>query len=78
MPNGKPGDHPLTDILVHRRNVFDPGVDRLVRELSRFRTFPEMYSLLDWLSPPPPRDLEKRLRDALKKARREVAVKEEE
>jgi len=78
MPNGKPGDHPLTDILVHKRKVFDPSVDRLVRELSRFRTFPEMYALLDWLSPPPAKELEKRLREAIKQARREVAVREEE
>jgi hypothetical protein len=78
MPDRSPGEHPLTDILVHRRSVFDPGVDRLVRELHRFRTFPEMDALVDWLSPPPAPELEKRLRDALRQARREVAVREEE
>jgi hypothetical protein len=31
MPNGRPGDHPLTDILVHRLDVFGPEVDEKVR-----------------------------------------------
>jgi hypothetical protein len=35
MPNGKPGDHPLTDIVVHRMTVFGPVIDDLVRELSQ-------------------------------------------
>ncbi|MGH9249419.1 MAG: hypothetical protein ACRD0W_07895 [Acidimicrobiales bacterium] len=33
MPNGKPGDHPLTDIVVHNQMVFGAPVDDLVREL---------------------------------------------
>ncbi len=33
MPNGKPGDHPLTDIVVHNHEVFGAPVDDLVREL---------------------------------------------
>jgi hypothetical protein len=34
MPNGKPGDHPLTDLLVHGVPVFNPRVDALVREIA--------------------------------------------
>ena len=34
MPNGKPGDHPLTDILHYGSSEFGDPVDRLVRELS--------------------------------------------
>jgi hypothetical protein len=33
MPNGKPGDHPLTDIVVHRTEVFGDRIDTLIREL---------------------------------------------
>jgi hypothetical protein len=33
MPNGKPGDHPLTDILVHKIEVFSPRADALIREI---------------------------------------------
>jgi hypothetical protein len=33
MANGKPGDHPLTDVLVHHLPVFNEEVDRLIVEL---------------------------------------------
>ena len=33
MPNGKPGDHALTDIVVHRRSVYGPQIDDQIREL---------------------------------------------
>lgn len=33
MPNGKPGDHPLTDICVHGRRTFSEEADHLVREI---------------------------------------------
>ena len=33
MPNGKPGDHPLTDIVVHRRRVYSQTADALVIEI---------------------------------------------
>ena len=34
MPNGKPGDHPLTDLLVHGMPVFNQHVDTLIREIA--------------------------------------------
>ena len=34
MPNGKPGDHPLTDILAHRLQVYSPAIDELIREIA--------------------------------------------
>jgi hypothetical protein len=35
MPNGKAGDHPLTDILNHELPVFSPKADALIVEISR-------------------------------------------
>ena len=35
MPNGKPGDHPYTDIVTHGANRFGEPLDSLVRELAR-------------------------------------------
>jgi hypothetical protein len=35
VPNGKPGDHPLTDITVHHLEVFGPACDDLIREICR-------------------------------------------
>ena len=34
MPNGKPGDHPLTDILLHNRNIYSQTARDLVREIA--------------------------------------------
>ncbi len=34
MPNGKPGDHPYTDIMVHRHNVYSKLAAELVREIA--------------------------------------------
>ena len=33
MPNGKPGDHPLSDILSHGLPTYGPEIDRLIREI---------------------------------------------
>jgi hypothetical protein len=34
--NGKPGDHPLTDVLSYHAQVFSPEVDQLIVELEQF------------------------------------------
>ena len=33
MPNGKPGDHPLSDIFVHKAEVYGPEADELIRKI---------------------------------------------
>jgi hypothetical protein len=33
MPNGKPGDHPLTDIVVHNATIFGAEIDDKVRQI---------------------------------------------
>ena len=63
MANGKPGDHPFTDIVVHGRDVYSPNVARLVREISQLadeEVCGELADLLffefkEWLDP----DIEK-------------------
>jgi len=39
MPNGKPGDHPYTDIVIHNWEVFGEEIDGLVRELHHMPGF---------------------------------------
>ena len=34
MPNGRPGDHPLTDLLKHGRTVYGPEADTCIREIA--------------------------------------------
>ncbi len=38
MPNGKPGDSPITDVVVWKREVFGPETDALIREVDAFTT----------------------------------------
>lgn len=33
MPNGRAGDHPLTDMLVHGRHPFPADMEELLREV---------------------------------------------
>jgi hypothetical protein len=45
MPNDKPGDHPLSDILVFGREVYGPETDDLIRGISEFSS---KYELYEW------------------------------
>jgi hypothetical protein len=68
--NGKPGDHPVTDICVHGYAVFSPKADELVRELMRLGGPQAVYGLLDdWFSPPSVPDLERQLEAACNQLR---------
>jgi hypothetical protein len=42
MPNGKPGDHPLTDILVHKLTVYGHEADDLIRKIAELCSFREL------------------------------------
>jgi len=33
MPNGKSGDHPLTDMLIHNKHPFPSDIEALLREI---------------------------------------------
>jgi hypothetical protein len=45
MANGKPGDHPLTDVLFHKLETYGPEADHLIREISELSS---QYELYDW------------------------------
>ncbi|MEX0904700.1 MAG: hypothetical protein WD604_16490 [Balneolaceae bacterium] len=42
MPNGKPGDHPLTDILNHGQSEYGEPVDGMVKEMSKHPKFSQV------------------------------------
>lgn len=49
MPNGKPGDHPLTDILIHDKEYYSEETRAFIREIyeingRRLNTFQH----IDW------------------------------
>ena len=73
MPNGKPRDHPLTDILVHGLRVFSRRADRLIKEIVALGGQAAIERAFDLFAPPPKREFEQRLtvmRDRLKTERR--------
>jgi hypothetical protein len=49
MANGKPGDHPLTDILSYGLQVYGPDVDELVRQVAALSDDRGMRELGDLL-----------------------------
>jgi hypothetical protein len=46
MANGKPGDHPYTDIVTWGRRVYSPQVDQLVREIHNLSGGERIASML--------------------------------
>jgi hypothetical protein len=73
VPNGKPGDHPLTDIVVHGLEVFGDSADALIREILDLGGEAELVRRFDLLrldprfaavgTPPEDVDLEALARD---------------
>jgi len=63
MVNGKTGDHPLTDIILHRVAVFTPEIDNLVFRISKLMPRKELDELIDWFAPPPTDKFEQILRE---------------
>jgi len=49
MPNGKPGDHPYTDIVIHGRDVYSPHAANLVREIAKLSDDKARRKLADLL-----------------------------
>jgi hypothetical protein len=72
MPNGKPGDHPLTDILVHKRRSFSRETDSLIAEIVRLGGRKELESKFNFFSPPPIPEFEKSLREMRERLLREA------
>ena len=51
MPNGRPGDHPYTDITIYNAEIYGPEIDALVREIDSLPGCDEIkheVSLLLW------------------------------
>ena len=55
MPNGKHGDHPFTDILIHGSSEYGEPVDSLVKKLEKqanWELIKESVSELLWRNSP--------------------------
>jgi hypothetical protein len=47
MPNGRPGDHPLSDVLIHQHRVFGDEIDDLIHEIAQLATWKAFEGLDD-------------------------------
>ncbi len=79
MPNGKPGDHPVTDLVVWGREVFSERANALIREIDSYTTdyaafdpFEDLDSLIFRTESDPANDTE--LIAALTKRRDQLAA----
>jgi hypothetical protein len=72
MPNGKHGDHPLTDILVHKVLVFSPKIDALIVEIAGLGAERQLESKFNLFNPPPREEFERKLRMMRDELRREA------
>lgn len=51
MVNGKPGDHPVNDILDHGMAVFSEEADAILREIAQLVPRYRLWDLVDWFHP---------------------------
>jgi hypothetical protein len=65
MPNGKIGDHPITDILIHNRSVFSREIDGLIRKIAAIEGTQHLSRRFNWFSLPPKEELKRELREIL-------------
>lgn len=47
MPNGRPGDHPLTDIFQHKLETYGPEADRLMRLIGEMMDWEDLSTWWD-------------------------------
>jgi hypothetical protein len=63
MPNGKHGDHPITDILKWKRRVFSEKIDGLIVEIVELGGRKELEDSFNLFAPPPSLEFERLLED---------------
>jgi hypothetical protein len=45
MPNGRPGDHPITDLMIHQLSVYGEPLDTKLRQIGELMSY---HRLCDW------------------------------
>ena len=65
MGNGRPHDHPLTDIINHKILTFSETADDLIRQIAAIVPPQELDQYVNWQSPPPIDEFESELQQAL-------------
>jgi len=71
MPNGKVGDHPITDIVIHRRSVFSKEIDGLIERIVTIEGVGQLEKRFIWFALPPKEKLKKELSRILEELERQ-------
>ena len=69
MGNGRPGDHPMTDLLTHRKLTFSETADDYIRKIAELVQDRKIDDYVNWRSPSPIAEFEAELRATLQKLR---------
>ncbi|HWC15686.1 MAG TPA: hypothetical protein VG498_01670 [Terriglobales bacterium] len=72
LMNGKKGDHPLTDILLHNLPTYSDRADSLVKEIVQLGGRRELERTFDLMVPPPIDAFEAALLELRDRLRREA------
>ena len=73
MGNGRPYDHPLTDILNHHIHTFSEEADELIRRIAGIVTQQRIDEFVNWQNPPPIPEFEAELAATLSRLQRDEA-----
>jgi len=73
--NGKPGDHPIADIVLHQHPTWFPLADDLVREIVELGGRQALEAEIDIWKPPPTAELESRLESLRDRLRSEAKAR---
>ena len=66
MGNGRPHDHPISDILSHGVPTFSDAADDLIRQIAAIVTPQQIDEYVNWQNPPPIDVFEKELAKTLR------------
>ena len=72
MPNGKKGDHPITDIVRWKTARFSPKADELIAEIVQRGGTAELERTFNLFVPPPIPEFEKSLQHMCDRLKREA------
>jgi len=86
MANGKLGDHPLTDVQIHKKLTFSAEVDCLILDCTclvdklivtgkmakRIYWYGALDQICDWFNPPPLDEIKRRLLELKAKLQAEL------
>ena len=70
--NGRPGDSPLTDIIIHRITVFSVEIDELINDIVALGGETELETKFNLFAPPPLVEFEKELKVLLSSLERQA------